>query len=93
MIRIASRFVGIAAPWGAFGFLNHGSIAIVAPPGVVITNAAWPHQVTWVLPAPAFGAAVCDCANAIEAQSSAAAIIDRFIGYPSVTAVEKTPRA
>src|SRR5436305_2930313 len=39
--------------FGAFGLSSQGSTAMVAPPGVVITQAACPHQVAVVTPAAA----------------------------------------
>ena len=58
---MASSFVGFSS-LGAIGLSSHGSIAIVAPPGVVMIQAAWPQNVA-VVP-PAVGAAFSSAARA-----------------------------
>src|SRR3954452_9792802 len=45
--RIASSALGCSI-FGAIGLSSQGSIAIVAPPGVWMIHAAWPHQVAVV---------------------------------------------
>src|SRR3954453_10165999 len=45
--RIASSAFGCSI-FGAIGLSSQGSIAIVAPPGVWMIHAAWPHQVAVV---------------------------------------------
>src|SRR5579863_7047089 len=45
--RMASSCLGFSI-FGAIGLSNHGSMAIVAPPGVVMTQAAWPQKVAVV---------------------------------------------
>src|SRR5262245_7015517 len=54
---MASRVFGCSSPFGATGLSSQGSMAMVAPPGVVMTHAAWPHQVAVVPPGAAFVAA------------------------------------
>src|SRR5690554_1920992 len=45
---MASSFSGDFLSFGAFGFVNHGSMAMVVPPGVRTTKAACPHHVSSV---------------------------------------------
>src|SRR4051812_25069968 len=68
-MRMASSAFGCSI-LGAFGLSSQGSMAIVAPPGVVMTQAACPHQVA-VVPPAAVGAA--DGAAAAGAAGLAAA--------------------
>src|SRR3954452_8545811 len=53
------------------GLLIHGSMASVVPAGVFTTKAAWPYQVTSVLPVPL----PCAKAGAAESASSSANIL------------------
>src|SRR6266498_2074450 len=54
--RIASSAFGCAI-FGAIGLSSQGSIAIVAPPGVWMIHAAWPHHVAVVAVGAAAGGA------------------------------------
>src|SRR4029079_2021899 len=53
--RMASSTFGCSI-LGDIGLSSHGSTAIVAPPGVVMIQAAWPHHVAVVADGPAGGA-------------------------------------
>src|SRR5262245_51830163 len=69
--RMASSVFGSSA-LGAFGLSKKGSMAMVAPPGVVITHAACPHHVAVVPPAAA-GAAGAGAAGAAAGGAAGAA--------------------
>src|SRR6185312_4203404 len=70
--RMASRVLGWSS-FGALGLSSQGSMAMVAPPGVVMIQAAWPHQVAVVTPA---GAGFSAAGAAGAAAGLAAALAD-----------------
>src|SRR6185312_16750703 len=88
--RMASSALGCSI-FGALGLSSQGSMAIVAPPGVVITHAACPHQVAVVPPAVGAGAGFAAAGAGFAAAGALAAPASAALSAPRAVAVRNKP--